>query len=62
MLSPYENVLEFLRNIPRLSYKTVEDLIAEIGLDMEVFPSEKHLASWVVQPPRCLKIGAKAMR
>lgn len=47
MLSPYENVLELLEEIPGLSHKTVEDLIAEIGLDMEVFPSEKHLASWV---------------
>ena len=51
MLSPYENVLELLREIPGLSHKTVEDLIAEIGLDMEVFPSEKHLASWVGVSP-----------
>jgi transposase len=46
LLSEYENVLELLREIPDLSKKTVEDLIAEIGLDMEVFPSEQHLASW----------------
>ena len=46
MLSVYENVLELLKGIPGLSTKTVEDLVAEIGLDMEVFPSEKHLASW----------------
>jgi len=51
MLSPYENVLELLKEIPGLSHKTVEDLIAEIGLDMEVFPSEKHLASWVGVSP-----------
>ena len=51
MLSPYENVLELLHEIPGLSHKTVEDLIAEIGLDMEVFPSEKHLASWVGVSP-----------
>ena len=51
MLSSYENVLELLREIPGLSHKTVEDLIAEIGLDMEVFPSEKHLASWVGVSP-----------
>jgi transposase len=46
MLSPYENVLELLREIPGLSTKSVEDLVAEIGLDMSVFPNEKHLASW----------------
>jgi transposase len=46
VLSPYENVIELLRKIPGLDRKTVEDLIAEIGVDMEVFPTEKHLASW----------------
>ena len=28
-----------------------EDLIAEIGLDMEVFPTEKNLASWAGMSP-----------
>ena len=46
MLSPYENVLELLKEVPGLSTKSVEDLVAEIGLDMTVFPTEKHLASW----------------
>ena len=39
VLSPYENVLKLLS--PGLSRKTVEDLIAEIGVDMEAFPTEK---------------------
>lgn len=51
ILLPYENVLERLREIPGLSDKSVEDLVAEIGLDMSVFPSEKHLASWVGLSP-----------
>lgn len=51
MLSPYEKTLEHLREIPGLSYKTVEDLIAEIGLDMNVFPNEQHLCSWVGVSP-----------
>jgi len=46
ILSPYENVLELLKEVPGLSTKTIEDLVAEIGLDMTVFPTEKHLASW----------------
>ena len=46
MLAPYDNVLELLKEVPGLSTKSVEDLIAEIGLDMSVFPDEKHLASW----------------
>lgn len=39
VLSPYENVLKLLSL--GLSRKTVEDLIAEIGVDMEAFPTEK---------------------
>ena len=39
VLSPDENVLKLLS--PGLSRKTVEDLIAEIGVDMEAFPTEK---------------------
>ena len=51
MLSPYENVLELLKKIPGLSTRTVEDLAAEIGLDMNAFPTEKHLASWAGMCP-----------
>ena len=50
-LSVYENALERLREIPGLSRKTVEDLIAEIGLDMEVFPTAEHLCSWAGVSP-----------
>lgn len=39
--------MECLREISGLSRKTVEDLIAEIGLDMEVFAMAEHLCSWV---------------
>lgn len=51
ILAPYDNVVERLREIPGLSTKVVEDLIAEIGLDMEVFPTEKNLASWAGMSP-----------
>jgi transposase len=42
---PY-NVLALLE-VPGLGDKSVEDLVAEIGLDMSTFPNEKHLCSWV---------------
>ncbi|HKK67313.1 MAG TPA: transposase [Bacteroidales bacterium] len=51
MLSEYEHVQEKLKTIPGLNTKTVEDLVAEIGLDMSAFPSEKHLASWAGMCP-----------
>jgi transposase len=46
ILSPYGNLLDSLKAVPGLSTKSIEDLVAEIGLDMSVFPTEKHLASW----------------
>ncbi|MGI6519634.1 MAG: IS110 family transposase [Fermentimonas sp.] len=51
VLEPYDNAVELLKEIPGLSDKAAEDLIAEIGLDMDVFPSEKHLCSWVGVSP-----------
>lgn len=47
ILSPYDNAVELLKDIPGLNTKSIEDLVAEIGLDMSVFPNEKHLCSWV---------------
>ena len=51
ILSKYENVFEMLKEIPGFSTKVIEDLVAEIGLDMSHFPSEKHLASWAGMCP-----------
>ncbi len=47
LLSPYANILDLLKKVPGISTKSAEDLVAEIGLDMNVFPNEKHLSSWV---------------
>ena len=46
VLAPYNSALEALSEIPGIDRKTAEDLVAEIGLDMEQFPTEKNLASW----------------
>jgi transposase len=46
LLAPYENVVELLKEVPGLNTKSIEDLVAEIGLNMSVFPNEKHLYSW----------------
>jgi transposase len=37
---------ERLVGIPGIQRKTIENVIAEIGVDMAVFPDEHHLASW----------------
>jgi transposase len=46
MLTPFGEVLERLDTIPGVNQRTAEVLIAEIGLDMTVFPDDHHLASW----------------
>lgn len=51
LLSPYDNILDLLKKVPGIGSKSAEDLVAEIGLDMSVFPNEKHLASWAGMCP-----------
>lgn len=52
VLSHYEKAIELLKKILGLNRKMVEDFIEKIGLDIEVFPTEKHLASWASMSPR----------
>lgn len=46
LLAPFEESLTHLDTIPGISRTTAEVLVAEIGLDMTVFPTPGHLASW----------------
>jgi transposase len=45
-LTAYQQQLELLTTIPGVATQTAAGIIAEIGVDMTAFPSEKHLASW----------------
>jgi transposase len=45
-IAPFEKAVELLRTIPGVQQRTAETIIAEIGVDMSVFPTAKHLASW----------------
>ncbi|MDR2888200.1 MAG: transposase, partial [Bacteroidales bacterium] len=47
ILSPYDNAIALLKDIPGLNTGIIEDLVAETGLDMSVFSNEKHLCSWI---------------
>jgi transposase len=46
VLAPFEPTLQRLDTIPGISRRTAEVLVAEIVLDMRVFPTPGHLASW----------------
>jgi len=50
-LTPLHAAVELLSTIPGVKQRTAEVIIAEIGVDMSRFPSERHLASWAGQCP-----------
>jgi transposase len=45
-IAPFAEMVTRLDSIPGVSHRTAEVLIAEIGVDMRVFPTAGHLASW----------------
>ena len=47
--APHER--ELLETIPGIGRTAAQVLIAELGVDMRVFPSSAHLASWAGQCP-----------
>ena len=50
-LAPFGKAVELLCTIPGVQRRTAEAVLAEIGTDMNRFPSERHLASWAGQCP-----------
>src|SRR6266567_102340 len=59
MCEPYERQVAQLDAIPGFGVTTAQDLIAEIGVDMSVFPTAGHLASWARQAPRVAESAGK---
>jgi transposase len=51
-LSPFQDAVERLIEIPGISHNVAATLIAEIGADMSAFPSDEHLLSWAGLCPR----------
>jgi transposase len=45
-LAPFVEATERLQTIPGVSQRVAETLVAEIGPEMEQFPTAAHLASW----------------
>lgn len=45
-LTPFQEEQALLESIPGIQATTAAVIIAEIGVDMSVFPTAKHLASW----------------
>jgi len=45
-LAPFAEAAERLQTIPGISQRVAETVLAEIGANMEQFPTDGHLASW----------------
>ena len=50
-IAPFEGAVELLCTIPGVQRRTAEVIVSEIGTDMSVFSTPKHLASWAGQCP-----------
>lgn len=50
-LCPFEEDLELLQTIPGVGKRTAELLLAEVGTNMDRFPTDAHLASWAGMAP-----------
>ena len=61
LAAPYAQLLTLLRTVPGFSTNpmTAIAIISEIGGDMSVFPTAKHLASWAGCCPRNDQSGGK---
>lgn len=61
LVEPFSPVLELLRTIPGLNHDpmTAIAILSEIGPDMSVFPTSKHLVSWAGCCPRNDQSGGR---
>ena len=58
-IAPFARQRDLLITIPGVNQRTAEVLIAEIGVDMNAFPTPKHLASWAGVCPGQNESGGK---
>lgn len=59
LVEPYLPQLNLIATVPGIRDFSAISVIAEIGVDMSVFPSSKHLCSWAGLAPQCNESGAK---
>jgi transposase len=50
-LEPYIEEMTLLQEVPGIGRLSAAALISEIGVDMDVFPSERHISSWAGVSP-----------
>jgi transposase len=53
------STLQRLTEIPGIAPRGAQIILAEVGLDMSIFPTAAHLASWAKLTPRTIQSGAR---
>jgi transposase len=51
LIAPYTGAVDKLDEIPGIGHRSAQELIAEIGVTMTVFPTAAHLVSWAKFAP-----------
>jgi transposase len=59
LCEPYARQIAQLDTIPGFGVRTAQDILAETGADMTVFPTAGHLCSWARQAPQVRASGGK---
>jgi transposase len=50
-LRPFQPVVELMRSLTGIETRSAQNIVAEIGPDMSIFPTAGHLSSWAGQCP-----------
>lgn len=59
LVQPYLAQINLVASVPGVRDFSAITVIAEIGTDMSVFPTAKHLCSWAGLAPQCNESGGK---
>jgi transposase len=58
-LHPFVSELQQLRSVPGIGPRTAEVILAEVGVELERFPTANHLAAWAGMCPGNRQSGGK---
>jgi transposase len=59
-VQPFRDEIDLLCSIPGIANAAAAEIVAEIGTDMTLFPSEGHLASWIGVAPGNFESAGKS--
>jgi transposase len=61
-LAPFASSIVLLETIPGVGHRVADALLAEIGVEMDRFPTDRHIASWAKVCPGNRRSAGKAKR